>query len=244
MDSALWLDAVAENAGRLAAVARQAGLEAPVPTCPPWTVADLVAHMGGVVRFVGGVIEQRAQSFPGFPEIRVDETDPVGWFEAGAERLLGLLRSVGEDDLVWNWAGAPGPATFWHRRMAHEHVIHRADAEAAAGIGSVVEPPELAADGIDEYLTMLSFLPQRRTAIFEGMEASYHLHATDTPGEWMLTFGGGQLRLAREHGKGDVAVRGPAGALELLIYNRGHLDGLEVYGDAGLLDLWRERIRL
>ncbi len=244
MDTTMWLDAVAENSRQMAAAVRAAGFDAPVPTCPEWKVSDLVAHMGGVHRFVSGIIESRAQKFPGFPKFTVDESDPAAWMEEGSDRLLGLLRSVGEDDLVWNWAGAPGPATFWHRRMAHEFVIHRADAESAAGIASSVEPPELAADGIEEYMQMLSFLPRRRADIFDGLDASYHFHATDTPGEWTPTFAGGQLEVGREHGKGDVAVRGPAGALELFIYNRAGTDGLEVHGDAVLTETWRERIRL
>ena len=244
METKQYMEAIAENSRLLAAAARQAGTEAPVPTCAGWKVIDLVGHIGNVHRWVGGLLETRAQEFPPPEPAQVDERDPVGWSEAGAERLLGLLSGVGEDDLIWNWAGGPAPATFWHRRMAHELVIHRADAESAAGIASAVEPPELAADGVDEYTSMIAFLPRWVEGVFDGLESTYHFHCTDTEGEWMVKFSGGQLEVTREHGKGDIAVRGPAGVLELVIYNRAPSDGLEIHGDAALLDTWRQRIRI
>ena len=39
---------------------------------------------------------------------------------------------------------------FWFRRMAHETVIHRVDAELAAGLPTAHVPDDLAIDGIDE----------------------------------------------------------------------------------------------
>lgn len=244
METKQYIEAIAENSRQLAAAVRQAGIEAPVPTCPEWNARGLIGHIGNVHRWVGGIIRTRAQEFLQPEEATVDPDDPVGWFEAGAEELLSLLSGVGESDIIWNWAGGPGPATFWHRRMAHEIVIHRVDADSAAGIASVVEPPELAADGIDEYASMVANLPRFVEGAFAGLETSYHFHCTDTEGEWTFTFSGGELVVAREHSKGDIAVRGPAGALELLIYNRAPADGFDIHGDAALLETWRQRIRI
>lgn len=243
MDATAWTDAIEENARQLADAARQAGLGAPVPTCPGWDVADLVHHLGGVHQWVAHIIGTRAQSNPDFHGTPPGPAGPLSWFEEGAADLVALLRGVGEADLVWTFRGV-APADFWHRRMAHETVVHRADAEAAAGRATEVAPPGLAVDGIDEYLGMLRSRPRFSPGAFDGIEASYHFHATDTEGEWMLTFAGGQLAVERAHGKADVAVRGPAGRLELLMYNRRGADGLDVLGDAALLGTWRERAGL
>jgi hypothetical protein len=47
----------------------------------------------------------------------------------------------------------------------------------------------------------------------------------------------------REHAKADVAVRGPASALELFLYNRRGPDGLEVFGDEAKAAAWTEKVR-
>ena len=45
MDSDGYVDAVADSSRRLADAAAAAGVDAPVPTCPGWTVADLLEHL-------------------------------------------------------------------------------------------------------------------------------------------------------------------------------------------------------
>ncbi|MGH9115951.1 MAG: maleylpyruvate isomerase N-terminal domain-containing protein, partial [Acidimicrobiales bacterium] len=47
MDSADYLDHLAREGAAFAAAA-EAGLDRPVPTCPGWDVAALVAHLGQV----------------------------------------------------------------------------------------------------------------------------------------------------------------------------------------------------
>jgi hypothetical protein len=51
---------------------------------------------------------------------------------------------------------------------------------------------------------------------------------------------GGTYRVEAEHGKGNVAARGPASSLLLLLYRRlapGE-GNTEVFGDAAVLDRW------
>jgi uncharacterized protein (TIGR03083 family) len=168
----------------------------------------------------------------------------VSAFEAGAGQLLATLAGVDLDAEVWNWSvNGPAPVTFWYRRMAHELVIHRVDAESAAGQATPVDPPELAVDGIDEYVDVLLPRLSARGAL-AGFAGSFHFHATDVPGEWQIEFTPGGVEVRREHAKAAVAVRGPASELELLVYNRRPADGLEVFGDAALLQAWRETVRL
>jgi len=60
------------------------------------------------------------------------------------------VRAAGDDQVR-----AFAPAGFWVRRMAHETIVHRADARHAAGDATDI-PADLAADAIDEWLTVMS----------------------------------------------------------------------------------------
>ncbi len=245
MEKKDYLEVIAANSEQFAAAVRSAGYDARVPTCPEWTVTNLVEHLSGVHRWVTMIFETKAQARPNRGEVpRPPEgTDWLEWFEAGVPGVLAVLDRAGPDHLVWNWeAGRPADSSFWPRRMAHEIVIHRADAEAAAGQASVVGSPELAADGIDEYL---GFLEMRRRYAEGGLglEGTFHFHATDTPGEWLVEITPESVTVSREHAKAPVAVRGPAGPLELFLYNRGPAGDLEILGDTALMDAWGERIR-
>ena len=248
MEPSRYLDSVRENTGLLIDAARRAGLDAPVPTCPDWKVDDLVRHQGRVLWWMSVLVETKAQEYvdrKGLEAEAKEQEDPLAWLEAGADHALVVLGGADPDIPVWNWVeGGPGPARFWHRRMAHETAVHRVDAEAAAagGVGpSRVEPAELASDGIDEFL---DFLPLRaRGGGLAGLSGSYHFHTTDVPGEWVVVFDDAGVEIRREHAKADVAVRGPASDLELFLYNRRSSDGLELYGDPGRVAAWTERIR-
>lgn len=126
-------------------------LSAKVPSCPEWTVRDLVEHVALV--YLHKVACMRLGRFPeSWPP------EPTG--EPAMERLA---RAYAE--LTAEFAGrAPSdPAAtfhpddqtvgFWIRRMAQETAVHRVDAELAAGDPTPVDG-ELAIDGIDEVLVM------------------------------------------------------------------------------------------
>ena len=65
-----------------------------------------------------------------------------------------------------------------------------------------------------------------------------HLHCTDTPGEWVASLSGRDLQVRREHAKADVAARGPAADLLLVVWRRLPVSALDVVGDATVLDAW------
>jgi hypothetical protein len=81
-----------------------------------------------------------------------------------------------------------------------------------------------------------------------GPGRTVHLHATDTApeaaAEWVVDLTGEQIAWRRAHEKAAVAVRGPLTDLLLLVYKRrpARGAGIEVLGDAGLLDFWLERV--
>ena len=167
------------------------------------------------------------------------------WLNAGAARIVDAVREAGSD-LVWSFTG-PAPAGFWIRRMAHETLVHRADAQLAAGAEPepVIEA-EIAADAIDEWLMLLTGglgnSDERTKALTAG--AGLHIHATDDGlggrGEWMIRHDAGGLTVVPGHGKGDAALTGPAASLLLVLMRRRPVSdpAVTVYGDSAVVDGW------
>jgi len=245
MEPLAYLDRVADNAALFVDAARTAGVDAPVPNCPDWKVADLCRHQGRVFRWMCFMVENQVTEYasPKAIEAEAEQAEPLAWLEDGAKQALAFFRDADPQTPVWNWvAGGPAPASFWYRRMAHETVIHRIDAESAAGLGPPrVEPADLASDGIDEFLAFLPIRAGRGGGI--PLEGSYHFHTTDVSGEWVVTFTDGTPEVRREHAKADLAVRGPASDLELFLYNRRNADGLEIFGEPARMTAWSETIK-
>jgi uncharacterized protein (TIGR03083 family) len=241
-----YVDALRANSAELVDAAEAAGLDAPVPTCPEWTVADLLGHIGRVQHWATAVVTTRATEPVRFRDLPrpPEPAERPAWVRAGAEAFAAALAVADPDAPIWTFSVAgpdAGRVAFWQRRQAHEAAVHRYDAQAAAGRPSGIDA-DLAADGIDELLTVLA--PYAFADRLLGNGETIHLHCTDRDGEWVLRLGESGLEVERAHAKSDVAVRGPASDLLLLVHNRRGLDGLEVFGDAALLERWRELARL
>jgi uncharacterized protein (TIGR03083 family) len=235
---------VRSDGAAFAAAARQ-DPAASVPSCPGWTVHDLVDHLGRVHRRVGGIVQRRTQepvdlrSIPGGPE---DPEQRIAWFEEGVAALVAGFEGIDEDEPVWNWRYGVQPARFWMRRSPLETAMHRWDAQAAVGATDPVDT-ELAVLGVEEMADL--WLPLQRDQVLQvSTDASMHLHCTDTPGEWLIRFGPDGATTTHEHAKGDVAVRGTASDLYLLLWNRISPERCEVFGDASLLGRFAEHVRI
>jgi uncharacterized protein (TIGR03083 family) len=238
VEPAALLATVPSSSAALAEAAVEAGLDTPVPTCPGWSVERLVDHAGKVLRVVAKVVETG-----GPVDGRTLPKPPAGplvvqWFTEMASATVATLSALDPEDELWNWAGAPPVAAFWYRRMAHEMVVHGTDAALAAGRSRPIDAA-LAADGIDELLTVL--LPAKVAMGGAGVEGlgSLHVHCTDAEGEWLVAPAGSSLEVTRTHAKGDAALRGPAAELLLRLYNRG--GGGEVVGDADVVTTFTSR---
>jgi uncharacterized protein (TIGR03083 family) len=240
MEYDAYVAAVRADTDRLADAAEEAGLAAAVPSCPEWTVDDLTAHVGRVQRIWTDFVARRSTEMPDFSALTApvpEGDDRFDWVRAGGHALADVLAATPEDTPLWTFAGT-GTARFWARRQAHEAVVHRCDAELAAGrIGAI--DADLAADGVDEFFELLPIVPA--AAALQGDGETIHVHCTDRPVEWLAELTPDGMRVRAEHAKGDVAVRGPAAAMLLAVWNRIGPDNpeLEVFGDRDLLDRWR-----
>lgn len=225
-----------------AALADAAGgrLEARVVSCPEWRMSDLVWHTAQVHDFWYQVADQRlSDPREAKQSERPGDDEVVAYFRAGVERLAALIETADPATPVWTWSPQQDIA-FIGRRMAQETAVHRWDAEAAAGAPAPIEA-DLAADGIEEFLTVM--LPGRAEAL-AGDGESIHLHATDRPGEWLVTVTDGRVEVSREHGKGDAAVRASVSDLLLLLWRRVPPEAVEVFGDEAVLRRFVTRAEL
>ena len=228
-------------------------LERPVPTCPGWTFRQLATHVGRGHRWAAQIVATRATTPIPMREVAdgklpQDPAQHALWLNAGADRVIEAVTAAGSD-LVWTLSGI-GPASFWARRRAHEAAVHLADAQLAAG-RDVDLAPEVAADGVDEWLARIAASsegtadPARAQAQdLRGDGQSLHFHATDPglsgTGEWLVTRAPSGITVARGHGKADVAVRGPAASLLLVLTRRlpPSAPGIEILGEQALLTHW------
>jgi uncharacterized protein (TIGR03083 family) len=227
-----YLAALGREGRVLGDAAERAGLAAPVPSCPDWTVADLLWHVGEVHHFWGGVVERRASDSSEVPETeRPADAELLDWYGESLAWLQGVLTAADPATPVWTWASQKNVA-FVQRRMAQETAVHRVDAEQAAGAPAPIDPA-LAVDGVDEFLQFHSVWKRDGAAPLGG---SVHLHATDTDGEWLVIETGDRLAFTRGHAKADAAARGTASDLLLLLWRRRGPGDVEVHGDAAVLD--------
>jgi uncharacterized protein (TIGR03083 family) len=212
-----------------------------IPTCPEWTLRQLATHVGRAHRWAAEIVRTRSDHFIEFravPDGKLpdDPADRGAWLTSGATGLIDTLREA-EDAHVWTFEGM-APAGFWARRMAHETAVHCADAQLAAS-ESVELVPELAADAIDEWFTMLSHPEDDQDPRVAALplDRTLHVHATDPDlavgGEWMITRAEDGIHVTTGHGKGDAALSGLAGHLLLVMLGRLPANGewIEVFGD-------------
>lgn len=232
---------------RMAMWSRTAGLEAPVPTCPGWSVRDLLAHQGMVHRWATAVV--RGDDPAGVDEAAIEAegravADPVGWLLDGAAPLVGALESAPDDLAVMTFLKeAPTARVFWARRQCHETTVHALDALAALRAepltaADVWLSEELETDGIDELL--VGFWQRRSKG---PRSATPYTAVVSVPAgpAWALAVGP-DAPVTRRLGAGDgipAAARplgGEAAGLYLALWNRGGT----VDDPSGLLDEWRE----
>ncbi len=237
MDAATYLGHVGADGARALAAGREQ-LDAPVPSCPAWTVAELLAHVGRVHRWVEEMVRTGATRRGRFPDPPPPEQLP-DWYEEGLALLTGTLEQVDPDDMVWNWmALAPAPARFWPRRMAHETAVHRWDAENA-----VADPrpfdQELALDGIEEYLDIVSFVLEKEAPV-HTLSGTLGLQATDTSFARTLTLS--PTNIGRAHGLDPPQATVRASTSDLLLWMCGRRavgqGTVEVVGDPSVPERW------
>ncbi|HEX6073982.1 MAG TPA: maleylpyruvate isomerase family mycothiol-dependent enzyme [Micromonosporaceae bacterium] len=240
-----WLAALRHEGAAFRAAVSLEGLTEPVPTCPDWTVEDLVIHLGGVYQWVHGHVTREVITRPERPSTDgVPRGEPaLSWWDDRYGELLSTLDRLDAELPAWNWAPQEKKAGFWHRRMAHETAVHRWDAQVAAGLTEPVET-KLAVDGVSEVLD--SWLPGGRRRSVDGrVSGMVQLVASDVAHAWLVRIRGAGVALLdtstvmHEPHKIDAQAVGTASDLQLALWGRVPFDVLETAGNTRLLEALR-----
>jgi uncharacterized protein (TIGR03083 family) len=247
-----YLAHIEQESSRFIACLADADPAAPVPSCPEWTVDDLIWHLAEVQLFWGAIVRDRLDdpdaAEEGKPSRPEDHAALVALFGDATRQLLDALATTPPETEVWTWADDHTVA-FVLRRQAHEALIHRMDAELVAGEVTELDAP-LASDGVDEALTvMYGDVPAWST--FTVDDVGGWVEATDTGASWNVVFGrfsGTSPNTGKVYDDEIISVvdaldgppafvlSGRAGDLDAWLWSRGPVDALTVTGDRTAFD--------
>ena len=246
-------EALRAQAEQLAEHVGAADPAAAVPTCPGWTVADLVAHVGQTQHWVSDIVERRIADPAQLPmEMATVPSDPAdwpAWLSDGGARAAEAFSDEALEAPVFNAAADDRTGgEFWLSSLLNEEVIHGADAALAAGRDHDVDA-DVAAHLVSNHLTMLTsptWAAQRPDSAnaLRGSGETLHWHATDEPGlgDWFVERGPDGASWEPRSGQADATVSGPAASLLLVLTRRRELadetDRVSVDGDLELVRHW------
>lgn len=247
MEFSQYLDASRQDLDATCAAIAAGPLETRVPTCPDFDVDDLARHVGAFcIRWIEVI---RTGHMVAFQPIGPDAISPgpqqrAEWLDTIGSELLELLAATPPDAERWSWYPGDQTVGFIARRIANELCMHRVDAQLARGDAGPIDPA-LAADGIEEIFFIRAHHSRFDGEPIRGSGRTLHLHGTDTPpgaepAEWLLTFSPEGVQVAREHAKGDLALRGAVGDLERMLYQRPTDAPVQAFGDESVLDEFHE----
>nr|BFE82787.1 hypothetical protein GCM10020093_053880 [Planobispora longispora] len=240
------MTALDDSGVRLAEAAAQAGLDAPVPTCPGWTVQDLLDHTGGVHRWATAYVatgktepftdEEKAEFF----SAPAGET-LIDWFRDGHAALVRTLREADPALECWAFLRAP---SLWRSGPGGRRTRPRSTGWTPS------PPPGRSPRSIPSWPPTAS--TSSSTASSPGRGGGWSpTRRSAWPSVPPTSRPPGRSGWSRraDHRPGvrddaDCVVSGPATGLYLLLWNRVDADGLDVHGDRDVLALWREKARV
>ncbi|MDQ4039520.1 MAG: maleylpyruvate isomerase family mycothiol-dependent enzyme [Actinomycetota bacterium] len=233
-----YLDELERQGQALGSAAAQLDLDAEVPTCPTWTVAELVAHIGMVHRWAASHVQEPRKTGDG-AQATAPEEGLLDWYDDGHRILVETLRSAQPDVAAWTFLPARSPLEFWARRQAHETAIHRADADAARGCVPSYDA-DFAADGIAELID--GFMGRRGGRLLSDRPRTLKVRLADNDRSWHMTIGPEGRQISHDATMpAEATVLAAASQMYLFLWNRVSRDVVQVNGDSSVLDLWRDK---
>lgn len=246
VDAQFHRQALQVQSASFRAAAVQSGPEAATSTCPGWDTRRLLRHLARVYHMMILALDlQPGDSAPRPAPVPEDFDAALSWWDEKLAHLADKLSTMDPDRPTWSFFPG-GSVRSWTRRAAHETAIHRLDAEyALAGIGTDHVPdllfdPVLAADGVDEMLSVLIARVRDWAQPHPGGRVLYH--AADAGQTWLVTHRDGQPpEVGAPHDAAlgspetDTTVAGTADAVYRRVWGRPST--AVVTGDQALADL-------
>jgi uncharacterized protein (TIGR03083 family) len=235
-DSFDYVKSIGIDSQKLLDLAAETDLAVPIPTCPGWTLRDLIEHVSGANRWVSRCVASGLTA-----QDRILPPGPTGdkelleWTRSSVDELLAVLSATPPDELVWTPIRGPLGSIWWRRKAALELAVHRTDAENALGLRPETIAASLALDGIDEYAE--EFLPLMLLGVAEPPVTAVLLSPTDSDESRTLSLipAGDQ----RVPGSTQVELTGSAADLLLWMWNRVPDGTLTVSGDDAVVAWWK-----
>ena len=221
-----WSHAIQTDSSRVADLIAGADLDTTVPSCPDWSLRDLIVHLGRVQRFWAANVRAGHPDGPtsgeGDPDRPTEDPPPdddlAGWMRASTAELLAALEENDADSPCWTWWGRPLTSGAVARHQAQEATVHRWDAEQALGSPTPIDPA-VAHDGVAEFLEIVLGTAADR------LLGSLTLVSEDGDGRWIV---------GDQRGTSTV-VTASASDLVLTLYGRLPPSAVRVEGDPKLL---------
>jgi uncharacterized protein (TIGR03083 family) len=246
VDKPALLDQLRCDAGAFAALCDVTDLHIPVPTCPPWTLGELVGHLGSLVHVFGSHLADER------PDRRISRRsgppaplgDPRPWFRQEAAVTIARLAVADFEHPAPTFLGRR-TAGWWARRAMLELNLHRYDAELATGCQpeeATPVPEEVGVIGVNEMTELIQAYGNVLSEHLQGH--TIHLDGPDEEGHQWLVHLGRPVTVSHAHGPSDVGVRASAGTLVRLLWNRPASGPVEVTGDRSVLDDLLSMVRI
>jgi len=253
LDFPTYLHHIRNESQRFRDVLAECDPRAHVPSCPEWCADDLLWHLGEVQHWWTWMVQNRPKGPDDYvePERPGDHARLLSFYD---EQYVALVDALGRADPIedaWTWHPDLKNVAFIYRRQAHEALIHRRDAELAAGALSPF-PADLAADGVDEVLDVMyagcppwgefSPLPHyvRLDLTDTGDRVWVQLgrfHGTDPEG---ITHDEDDLHVVTDPGiEPEAVISGTAEALDARLWRRGDGADTHVAGSLEIVDRFR-----
>jgi uncharacterized protein (TIGR03083 family) len=250
MDHLDHLDHLATDTSRLVDVLRDVDPAARVPTCPDWTATDLAWHLADVQRAWGRIVAEQLDHRP-----RASALDrPTGLDDCldllcdAHDALQDALTEADPSAPCWSWIAEPTTVAWVQRRMAHEALVHRLDAEQTAGMLAATVDARVALDGIDELFEVYALgVPSWGSFTASGPVVRVQPVGGHEP--WTIQLGrvtgtsptsGTELDLPAgidaSTASPDCTVSGAAAPLHAWSWARGPRDALRLDGDPAAAD--------
>ncbi|MFI6098618.1 maleylpyruvate isomerase N-terminal domain-containing protein [Lentzea sp. NPDC051213] len=231
-----WTAVFIEQAEMFRKAVADADPTAEVPTRPGWTVQDLVIHLARFLETSTAYLRTGSRA-PLQPPSAPTGLSPLEYLDLQLTAANEILTAVPGNRPVWTFSpSAPDLAWVWHRRIAHETVLRRFDAQATVR-QLVATDADLAVDGIDEVLTTI-VAAKVAGDVPSDASGSAVVRPTDVPESWLISLAAGEVpevRAAAPGEEGDAQVAGDAELVYFWLWNRMNLK--EMTGDRRVLDV-------
>ncbi len=206
-----------------------------VPSCPDWSLGDLVEHVAQVQRFWAAAVVAGPGEEP--PNVApADDAPAVGLLArsaAATQELIAALRAAGPAAGCWTWWGdseVPMTSGAVARHQVQEAAVHAFDAQSVTGTPQPV-PAIAAIDGIAEFISV----SYGTAGPWPHEPVRIGLHAAEGQ-SWLLDLTAPGAHVIDGQHETAADLHGPASNLLLTLHGRLPLDSLRSEGDRAVLE--------